>query len=181
MATAAKTLKKVGASTGTVARKPAAKPAAAPAKTPAKKTVAKTAPTKAAKPAATKTVAKPVTRTAAVKTAAAKPAGAIKISAPLNKTALLAKLVEVSGVEAKQVKQVLIGLDGIVKAALAKKGGAGEITLPGIVKLTAIAVPAKPKRKGINPFTGEEQIFQAKPASVKVKARVLKAVKDAAL
>ena len=41
-------------------------------------------------------------------------------------------------------------------------------------------VPAKPKRKGINPFTKEEQWFAAKPASVKVKVRPLKKLKDAA-
>jgi hypothetical protein len=53
--------------------------------------------------------------------------------------------------------------------------------LPGLLKVTAVKVPAKPKRKGINPFTKVEQWFAAKPATVKVKVRPLKRLKDAAL
>jgi hypothetical protein len=41
-------------------------------------------------------------------------------------------------------------------------------------------VPAKAKRFGKDPFTGEERWFPAKPASVKVKVRPLKKLKDAA-
>ena len=52
--------------------------------------------------------------------------------------------------------------------------------LPGPLKITVTNVPAKPKRKGVNPFTGEEMIFKAKPATVKVKARPMKKLKDAA-
>jgi hypothetical protein len=66
-----------------------------------------------------------------------------------------------------------------VHASISKKG-AGSFTLPGLLKISAINVPAKPKRKGINPFTKEEQWFAAKPASVKVKVRPLKKLKDAA-
>ena len=43
-----------------------------------------------------------------------------------------------------------------------------------------VKVPAKPKRTGVNPFTKETQVFAAKPASVKVKVRPLKKLKDAA-
>ena len=46
--------------------------------------------------------------------------------------------------------------------------------------VTSVKVAAKPKRKGINPFTKEEQWFAAKPASTKVKVRALKKLKDAA-
>ena len=52
--------------------------------------------------------------------------------------------------------------------------------LPGLLKITVVAVPAKPKRKGINPFTKQEQVFAAKPATVKIKVRPLKKLKDAA-
>ncbi|MDQ3039267.1 MAG: HU family DNA-binding protein, partial [Pseudomonadota bacterium] len=45
----------------------------------------------------------------------------------------------------------------------------------------ATKVPAKPKRKGINPFTKEEVWFAAKPASTKLKVRPLKKLKDAAV
>lgn len=58
--------------------------------------------------------------------------------------------------------------------------GAGEFTLPGLFKVAAIQVPATKKRFGKNPFTGVDQWFAAKPASVKVKVRPLKKLKDAA-
>ena len=61
------------------------------------------------------------------------------------------------------------------------KKGVGEFTLPGICKFTKQEVAAKPKRKGINPFTKEEQWFAAKPASTKLKVRPLKKLKDAAV
>jgi hypothetical protein len=38
--------------------------------------------------------------------------------------------------------------------------------------------PATKARKGINPFTGQEQMFQAKPARSVVKVRPLKNLKD---
>ncbi|EIL89745.1 DNA-binding protein [Rhodanobacter sp. Root480] len=112
--------------------------------------------------------------------AVAKPAAAPKpIKEPLNKSGLLAHLVESSGVAAKDVRAVLAALEGAVTASVNKKG-AGEFTLPGLLKVTAVKVPAKPKRKGINPFTKQEQVFAAKPASVKIKVRPLKKLKDAA-
>jgi len=57
----------------------------------------------------------------------------------------------------------------------------GEFTLPGIVRVAVQQVPAKKARKGIDPFTKEERVFKAKPASVKLKARFFKKLKDAAL
>ena len=111
--------------------------------------------------------------------AAAKP-GIIKpIKEALSKSGLVAHLAEASGVLARDVRQVLGALEGAVAASLSKKG-AGSFTLPGLLKITAVSVPAKPKRKGINPFTQEEQWFAAKPASTKVKVRPLKKLKDAA-
>jgi nucleoid DNA-binding protein len=97
----------------------------------------------------------------------------------LNKSSLVAHIVEASGVVAKDVRAVLVALEGAVAGSVHKKG-AGSFQLPGLLKITAVSVPAKPKRKGINPFTKEEQWFAAKPASVKVKIRPLKKLKDAA-
>jgi len=79
----------------------------------------------------------------------------------------------------KDVRAVLASLEGAVTASVNKKG-AGSFTLPGLLKITAVKVPAKPKRKGINPFTKVEQWFAAKPASTKIKVRPLKKLKDAA-
>lgn len=125
---------------------------------------------------ATKSTAKKTTKTKAAPTAASiKP-----IKEALSKSALIAHLAEQASVEAKHVKAVLAALEHTVLGAVHKKG-AGNFTLPGLFKINAVKVPAKPKRKGKNPFTGEEQVFAAKPASVKVKVRPLKKLKDAAL
>jgi nucleoid DNA-binding protein len=129
--------------------------------TPAK--AAKTAPGKSAK-ATTKAAAGPM-----------KP-----IKASFNKTGLVAHLAETTGVEPKSVKAVMAALEGTMVASVHKKG-AGMFTLPGLLKVTAVQVPAKKARKGINPFTKEETTFKAKPASVKLKVRPLKKLKDAAL
>jgi nucleoid DNA-binding protein len=97
----------------------------------------------------------------------------------LNKTGLVSYLVDTSGVPAKDVRAVLAALEGAVAGSVHKKG-AGSFTLPGLLKISAVQVPAKPKRKGVNPFTKEEQWFAAKPASTKIKVRPLKKLKDAA-
>ena len=116
----------------------------------------------------------------AAKKAATKKAATLKpIKEVLNKSALVAQLSEHSGVESKAVKAVLSSLEEVMAASISKKG-AGAFVLPGLLKVTAVKVPAKPKRKGINPFTGQEQVFAAKPASMKLKLRPLKKLKDAA-
>lgn len=145
-------------------KKVPAKAPAAKAKAPAKKPVATKAPAK-----------KPAAKPAAVKPAEMKP-----IKASLNKTTLIAHLAENSGVEPKAVKAVLTALEATTLASMNKKG-IGEFTLPGLLKVVAQKVPAKPKRFGKNPFTGLEQWFPAKPATVKVKVRPLKKLKDAVL
>ena len=126
---------------------------------------------------ATKSTAKKTTnaKTAPKVVPAIKP-----IQGALSKSALIAHLAEQASVEAKHVKAVLAALEHTVLGAVRKKG-AGNFTLPGLFKINAVQVPAKPKRKGKNPFTGEEQVFAAKPATVKVKVRALKKLKDAAL
>lgn len=130
------------------------------------KTVKKAAPTKAAKKAVTK--------------AAAKPAPLKPIKDALTKSALVAHLAETANVAAKDVRNILAALEATVAASVHKKG-AGTFTLPGLLKITTVSVPAKPKRKGINPFTKEETVFAAKPATTKIKVRPLKKLKDAAL
>ena len=129
------------------------------------KSTKKAAPKKAAKKAAPK--------------AAAKPAAPKPIKEALNKSGLVAHIAETSAVAAKDVRAVLAALEGAIHASVSKKG-AGNFTLPGVLKITAVSVPAKPKRKGINPFTKEETWFAAKPASTKLKVRPLKKLKDAA-
>jgi len=98
----------------------------------------------------------------------------------LSKGELVRHIATQTGVETKAVKAVLAALEGTMLGALHKKG-AGLFVLPGLVKITSQAVPAKKKRFGKDPFTGQERWFDAKPASVRVKARALKKLKEAAL
>jgi nucleoid DNA-binding protein len=133
----------------------------------------KTAP-KAAAPAKTAKAAKAAPAVKPV-AAAAKP-----IKTALNKTSLIAHLAEQTGVEAKAVKAVVAALEGTMLASVHKKG-LGEFTMPGLFKVAVVNVPAKKKRTGIDPFTKQERVFAAKPASVKIKVRALKKLKDAAL
>ena len=124
-----------------------------------------------------KVATKPASKKSAVAPKAAAPVKPIK--EVLTKSGLIAHLSAQSGVEAKSVKAVMAALEDAVTASIHKKG-AGQFTLPGLLKITALAVAAKPKRKGKDPFTGVERIFAAKPASVRVKVRPLKKLKDAA-
>jgi nucleoid DNA-binding protein len=141
-----------------------AKKAAAPAKKAAKAAPAKKAP--AAKKAAPAKAAAPKAAPKAIKTA-------------FNKTSLATHLAELAAVEVKHVKSVLASLESTIAASLSKKG-LGSFTMPGLFKVTVNNVPAKKARKGIDPFTKQERMFAAKPASVKVKVRPMKKLKDAA-
>ena len=51
--------------------------------------------------------------------------------------------------------------------------------MPGFAKFVVIKKPATKERKGINPFTKEPTVFKAKPARKVIRARPVKAVKDA--
>lgn len=141
-----------------------------------KKAVAKKPAAKkvAAKKSAPKAAAKAAPKAAPAKAPVLKP-----IKETLNKTGLIAHLAEFSGVDAKLVRKVVASLEGAIAASIGKKG-AGSFVLPGFLKINAVKVPAKPKRKGLNRFTGLEQWFAAKPAALKVKVRPLKKLKDAA-
>jgi nucleoid DNA-binding protein len=110
---------------------------------------------------------------------AAKPAAPKVVKAPLGKSGLVEYITNASNVMAKDVRAVLAALEGAVMGSV-NKAGARTFTLPGLLKITVASIPAKPKRKGINPFTKQEQWFAAKPASVRVKVRPLKKLKDAA-
>ncbi len=142
----------------------------------------KTTPAPAKKaPAAKKAV--PAKKAAAPAKKVAAPAKKIDTSKPIkaafNKTTLIAHLAEWASVEAKAVKAVLASLEATMLASVHKKG-LGSFTLPGLLKVNVINVPAKKKRTGIDPFTKVERVFAAKPATVKIKTRALKKLKDAA-
>jgi nucleoid DNA-binding protein len=95
----------------------------------------------------------------------------------ITKSETFAKLAEATGLSRKQVAAVFDELSKLIEHNLGKKGP-GVFALPGLAKLKVVRKPATPARKGINPFTKEEQMFKAKPARNVVKAVPLKALKD---
>ena len=121
---------------------------------------------------------KKTAKKAAPKTAA-KPSAPKPVKEVLGKSGLVDYIVTSCGVMAKDVRAVLAGLEGAVIGSV-NKNGARTFILPGLLKITVASIAAKPKRRGINPFTKQEQWFAAKPATVRVKVRPLKKLKDAA-
>ena len=150
-------------------------PAAAAKAAPAKKAAKVAAPAK--KIGKTAAPAKKVAKAAAPAKAAAAALKPIKTA--FNKTGLINHLAELAAAEVKTVKAIFASLEATIMASLNKKG-LGSFTLPGLLKVNVVNVPAKKKRTGIDPFTKVERTFAAKPASVKIKTRALKKLKDAA-
>jgi nucleoid DNA-binding protein len=98
---------------------------------------------------------------------------------PLTKSQVLTSIAASAELKRKQVACVFDALSGLVKSAVGKKGP-GVFVVPGLMKITVVQKPATLERKGINPFTKQEQIFKAKPARKVVKVRPLKGLKDMA-
>src|SRR4051812_13695900 len=110
--------------------------------------------------------------------AAAKNSGK-KAGGKLTKAGLITAVQATLGDEAvsrKQVKQVLETLTEIGYKELKKNK---IFVLPGFAKYVVVQRPARPAREGINPFTKQPTVFAAKPATKVVKARPVKALKDA--
>ncbi len=126
-----------------------------------KAAVAKKAPAKAAKKE-TKPAAAPKKITA--------------VSQAMTKTQIMTTIAESTQLSRKQVQSVMDELGSLIEAHVKKKS-VGNFTLPGLLKLKVVDKPATKARKGVNPFTGEETVFKAKPASRKVKVIALSKLK----
>jgi len=108
--------------------------------------------------------------------AASKSAGNTK--KPPTKSEIYAKIAEDTGLTKKDVAAVFDSLSGQIKKNLGGRGGPGMFSVPGLLKMRVVKKPATKARKGVNPFTGEEMMFKAKPASKTVKVAALKGLKD---
>ncbi|MDG2122583.1 MAG: HU family DNA-binding protein [Verrucomicrobiales bacterium] len=102
------------------------------------------------------------------------------LDAKLNRSQILQQIADNTELSKKQVASVLDELGDVIEGHLKKKA-VGEFVLPGLLKIVTVRKPAVKARKGINPFTKEEQMFKAKPATTVVKVRPLKKLKDMAL
>ena len=126
------------------------------------------------------TAKKAARKAAAAKKPSTNSADMKPIKTAFNRSSLVAHLAEAAGTETKVAKALMSALESTMLASVHKKG-LGSFTLPGLLKVNVINVPAKKKRRGIDPFTKVEREFAAKPANVKIKTRALKKLKDAAL
>lgn len=125
------------------------------------------------KATAKKTPVAKKTATASKKTAAAA-AGTKK---PPTKSEIMASIAESTQLSRKEVTSVFEALNGLIQDNL-KIRGPGSFSVPGLMKIRVNKKPATKARKGINPFTGEETVFAAKPARKVVKVTPLKNLKD---
>ena len=95
----------------------------------------------------------------------------------LTKSQVISELAEVTELDKKSINRMFDGLTDIIKRQLGPRGP-GEFVIPGLLKLRAVKKPATKERPGINPFTKEPITIRGKPASKKIRASALKALKD---
>ena len=98
---------------------------------------------------------------------------------PRSKGEVYKVLGEQTGLHRRQVAGVFEALGKVMSVDLAKpsQDKPKVFQVPGLMKVTARYKPAQPARKGIDPFTKQEKMFKAKPASTQLKIRALKALK----
>jgi len=94
----------------------------------------------------------------------------------ISKTELIQRIADELEMTKRDVKNVLETLATVGYKEMKKTG---DFMLPGFAKFVVVKKPATKARKGINPFTKEPTVFKAKPARKIVKARPVKAAKDA--
>lgn len=127
-----------------------------------------------------KTTAKKKTTTAKKTTAKTTPATVKPVRQTMTKSALLTLLAEQNNISRKQAGDIMNTLESVMMGSV-HRNGAGEFTLPGLLKVTLRKVPARKAGTLIrNPATGEMMKAAAKPASVRVKIRALSKLKQAA-
>jgi nucleoid DNA-binding protein len=108
---------------------------------------------------------------------AIKKSTATTVKKPPTKTEILSQIAQETGLGRKEVSAVFDSLSSIIARNL-KPRGAGVFNMPGLLKIKVVKKPPTKARKGINPFTGEETVFKAKPARKVVKVMPLKGLKD---
>lgn len=94
----------------------------------------------------------------------------------MSKAQLIEKIATQTELSKRDVKGVMDTLVEVGHKELKKNG---VFLVPGFAKFVVIKKPATKARKGTNPFTGEAMTFKAKPARKIVRARPVKAAKDA--
>jgi DNA-binding protein HU-beta len=102
----------------------------------------------------------------------------IEMANTMSKSELIQRIMDghPNEIARKDVKGVIEAVAAIGHKELKKTGA---FVVPGLAKFIVIKKPATKARQGINPFPKEPTTFKAKPARKIVRARPVKAVKDA--
>jgi len=96
---------------------------------------------------------------------------------PMTKSEIVSGIANATGLTKKDVNAVFGAMVSQIRKSLGRSGP-GAYAVPGLMKLVVVRKPATKARTGINPFTGQETVFKAKPARNVVKIRPLKNLKD---
>jgi nucleoid DNA-binding protein len=99
------------------------------------------------------------------------------VKKPMTKTEIINDLTQNTKLSKKQISSVFDELTILIERHI-KKRAPGKFIFPGLMKIEVKKKPATKARKGINPFTGEETMFKAKPARRVVKIQPLKKIKE---
>merc|ERR1711953_1474154 len=97
------------------------------------------------------------------------------MKASMSASAAYSAVAEKLELKPSEVKSVL---DAYMDLAGKELNASESFKFGGFLNLKLKKKPAQKKRKGVNPFTGEEQWFKARPASKTVKAYPMKALKE---
>merc|ERR1739849_45808 len=116
----------------------------------------------------------PTTMALPMKTMKAMKAMRAKSSA-MTATGAYASVGESTGLKDKQVKQCV---EAYMALAAAQLKTSGSFKLAGAINMKLKKKPARPAKKGVNPFTKEPCVFKAKPASNTVRALPMKRFKE---
>jgi nucleoid DNA-binding protein len=96
----------------------------------------------------------------------------------ITKVELYTQIADATGMTKADVKVFFEGLTTVIVKNLSKKGP-GVLTIPGLFKLRAIKKPAvKGGKEVMNRLTGKMTVTKPKPASMAVRARALKGLKE---
>jgi DNA-binding protein HU-beta len=105
----------------------------------------------------------------------------VRMAKVMSKSELIQKIAEMHSNKNMARKDVKAVIESLAEIGYKELNKSGAFLVPGFAKFVVIKKPATKERSGINPFTKEPTIFKAKPARKIVKARPVKAAKDAVL
>jgi nucleoid DNA-binding protein len=93
-----------------------------------------------------------------------------------TKSETVGRIADRTGATKTDINGILAALATVIEEDLRKYGKAA---VPGLTNFVVRRRPARAAQMGRNPFTGQEMMMKARPAANIVKARPLKALRDA--